>query len=50
MVPNMQIPILLACCMDYGTREEMEQEGATQFVENAKELQSILLPDCLYKF
>ena len=48
MVPNMQIPILLA--YGYGTREEMEQEGATQFVENAKELQSILLPDCSYKF
>ena len=29
----------------YGTREEMEREGATQFVETAKDLQSILLPN-----
>ena len=28
----------------YGTREEMEREGATQFVETAKELHNILLP------
>ena len=34
----------------YGTRKEMEQEGATQFVEIAKELQSILLPNFSYKF